>query len=366
MTWGRLTTVAAGAALTAGSVIPALALADGSGSSQRLTPGAATSTATVPAVTTPVVTTPTTPTTPATRPPKPKPAVSGKVRIYLPDAFFVERNPVTVPGRQFHVGGVVTPYVPGQRVTLRVSVGHRLIKSYKLRIKPSRRHTYGWFRERFSSPVTGQVVASVKHFGTRQMKTFGTRRTLQVLDENIGFGSTGRFVQLIQQRLAALHLYVPQSGVYDQGTGLAIDAYHRLLHWGTYQSLDGETDSFLLDGFGDFKVRFPSHGRHAEGNLGLQLLALADGGRVQMIFPISSGKPSTPTILGDFHVYSRVPGYLPDGMYYSDFFYSGYAIHGYDPAPDYPASHGCMRLPIVDAITVFNWLAYGDWVDTYY
>jgi lipoprotein-anchoring transpeptidase ErfK/SrfK len=53
-------------------------------------------------------------------------------------------------------------------------------------------------------------------------------------------------------------------------------------------------------------------------------------------------------------------------MYYSDFFYSGYAIHGYDPAPDYPASHGCMRLPIVDAIFVFGWLNYGDAVDVYY
>jgi len=61
-----------------------------------------------------------------------------------------------------------------------------------------------------------------------------------------------------------------------------------------------------------------------------------------------------------------VPGYLPDGMYFSNFFIRGYAIHGYDPAPDYPASHGCMRLPIVDAISVYNWLQIGDWVDTYY
>src|SRR5205085_6645347 len=166
------------------------------------------------------------------------------------------------------------------------------------------------------------------------------------LDEPVSSGSSGRFVELIQQRLAALHLYIPQTGVYDGGTGLAIDAYHRLLHWGTYQTLDARTISFLLNGWGEFKIRCPNHGRHAEGNLGLQLLALADGSHVEAILPISSGKPSTPTILGDFRVYSRVPGYLPDGMYYSDFFYRGYAIHGYDPAPDYPASHGCMRLPI--------------------
>ncbi len=83
------------------------------------------------------------------------------------------------------------------------------------------------------------------------------------------------------------------------------------------------------------------------------------------IYPISSGKPSTPTVLGHFRVYRRTPGYLPDGMYFSSFFYGGYAIHGYNPAPDYPASHGCMRLPIIDAISVYNWLNFGDVVDVY-
>jgi L,D-transpeptidase catalytic domain len=353
MFWGRLRVAGpVTAALAAVSVGPALAVA-------ASTPG--------PAAPVPTITTPTTPTTTVPSPqPPPKPAVSAKVRIYLPDAMFVHRQPVTVPKRDFHVGGVVTPYVEGQWVTVRVMAGRRLIKSYKLRLKPSRNRRYGHFREHFSSPVTGRLTVQVSHVATAQMKRFRSERTLSVLDENVGFGSTGTFVQLIQQRLAALHFYIPQTGVYDSGTGLAIDAYHRLLHWGTYQNLDGRTISFLLDGFGAFPVRFPKHGRHAEGNLSLQLLALADNSQVQLIFPISSGKPSTPTILGDFRVYSRVPGYLPDGMYYSSFFYSGYAIHGYDPAPDYPASHGCMRLPIADAITAFNWLAYGDWVDTYY
>ena len=55
-----------------------------------------------------------------------------------------------------------------------------------------------------------------------------------------------------------------------------------------------------------------------------------------------------------------------DGDGLLDFFIGGYAIHGYDPAPDYPASHGCMRLPIVDAISVYNWLQIGNGVDTYY
>ena len=169
-----------------------------------------------------------------------------------------------------------------------------------------------------------------------------------------------------QQRLLALHVYLPASGLFDEQMALALDAYHRLLGWGVSQSLDGATVSALLNGEGSFKVLHPRDGKHVEGNLGRQLIALINGSQVYRIYPISSGKPSTPTILGNFRVYSNVPGYLPDGMYFSNFFVSGYAIHGYNPAPDYPASHGCMRVPIVDAISIYSWLTVGNWVDTYY
>jgi L,D-transpeptidase catalytic domain len=286
--------------------------------------------------------------------------------LQLPDAFNVGGRAVTVPGRVVHAVGGEWPYVAGQSVTLRVFLGSRVIRTAELRLRPSKHRTYGQFSYSFTSPATGALALSVTHARTAGLAGFAVNRALAALDPHVGFGSTGRFVQLVQQRLAALHFYIPQTGVYDQGTGLAIDAYHRMLRRGTSQNLDAATIDDLLAGVGSFTVHFPSHGRHAEGDLSLQLLALVDGSRVEAIYPISSGKPSTPTILGDFHVYSRVPGYLPDGMYYSNFFIRGYAIHGYDPAPDYPASHGCMRLPIVDAISVYNWLALGDWVDVYY
>jgi L,D-transpeptidase-like protein len=289
----------------------------------------------------------------------------GTLSLSIPDTFLVGGNLVTVPGRIVHIDGVVRPYVAGQTVRVKAFVGGKRFRTDRLRIKPSPGGTYGRFSEALSSPSAGQVTVQVGHKRTATLGALLARRSFAALVAQAGFGSSGPFVQLIQQRLAALHFYIPQSGVYDQGTGLALDAYHRLLHWGTYQSLDGRTISYLLDGFGAFKVRFPSHGRHAEGNLSLQLLALVDGSHVYRIFPISSGKPSTPTILGDYHVYSKVPRYLPDGMYFSNFFVGGYAIHGFNPAPDYPASHGCMRLPIADALSVYGWLEIGDWVDVY-
>jgi hypothetical protein len=309
----------------------------------------------------------TTTTTTPRRPAPPARPVKARVRVYLPGALFVHRRAVTIPGRPVKIGAVVRPYVPGQSVRVRAIIGGRLIKSVRVRLRRSRDGRYGHFSLLLSSRHTGTLLVLVGHPRNTRMQSFLGARILSVLNENVGFGSTGWFVQLIQQRLAALHFYIPQTGVYDAGTGWAIDAYHRLLHWGTYQTLDSATVTWLLDGFGAFKVRDPGDGAHAEGNLSLQLLALIDGSSVRAIYPTSSGKPSTPTVLGHFHVFWKTAGYLPDGMYYSNFFAEpGYAIHGYDPAPDYPASHGCIRVPIPDAISIYNWLNYGDAVDVYY
>jgi hypothetical protein len=298
----------------------------------------------------------------ATPPARP---AQGTLHLTVPDAFLVGGHLVTVPGRTVHLDGVVRPYVADQTVLVKAFIGHKRFKTDRLRIKPAPGGAYGRFTEVLKSSSAGQVTVQVGHKRTATLGGLLARRSFAALDERAGFGSRGPFVQLIQQRLAALHFWIPQTGVYDSGTGLAIDAYHRLLHWGTSQILDGRTISYLLDGFGEFKLHFPSHGRHAEGNLSLQLLALAEGSHVERIYPISSGKPSTPTVLGDFHVYSKVPGYLPDGMYFSNFFISGYAIHGFNPAPDFPASHGCMRVPIQDAISIYDWLQIGNWVDVY-
>jgi hypothetical protein len=313
----------------------------------------------------PTASTPTTTTT--TPPPKPKPTPPAKasIALSLPDVFVVRGNAVTVPGRSLHATGVVRPYVAGQWVVVTAFLGHHKLKTEKLRIKPSSNNRTGSFTANFRSPSPGIIRIKVTHRRTKQMVGFFAQRAVAALSTNVGFGSRAPLVSLVQHQLAKLHLYLPQTGVYDQHTGLALDAYHRLLGWGFSQRLDRRTLNAMLNLQGAFHVRFPNDGKHVEGNLGKQLLALIYGSKVYRIYPISSGKPSTPTILGHFHVYSRVPGYLPDGMYYSDFFIRGYAIHGYDPAPDYPASHGCMRLPISDAISVYDWLALGDVVDTY-
>jgi L,D-transpeptidase catalytic domain len=122
----------------------------------------------------------------------------------------------------------------------------------------------------------------------------------------------------------------------------------------------------LQHGGGVFHVRHPQDGRHVEGDLTKQVLAeIEPGGRVRTIYTMSSGKPSTPTVIGHFQVYSKTPGFNSEGMYESNFFIRGYAIHGYAEVPTYAASHGCLRVPIPDAPAIYSWVQLGTVVDVY-
>jgi hypothetical protein len=116
----------------------------------------------------------------------------------------------------------------------------------------------------------------------------------------------------------------------------------------------------VLAGRGGWKVRHPKAGHHVEADISLQVLALIDGNRVQHVYPTSSGAPATPTVLGHYRFYSKTPGTNAKGMVDSNYFIGGYAIHGYASVPAYNASHGCLRVPIPDARTIYNWIRLGD------
>lgn len=116
----------------------------------------------------------------------------------------------------------------------------------------------------------------------------------------------------------------------------------------------------VLAGRGGYHVRHPGAGEHAEVPLSKQVLVLAKGGRPFAIYPVSTGKPSTPTVTGRYSFYLRQPGYNSEGMYYSFYWHNGYAVHGYAEVPDYPASHGCVRTFIADQPRIYYQLHYGE------
>ena len=120
----------------------------------------------------------------------------------------------------------------------------------------------------------------------------------------------------------------------------------------------------MFAGQGTYHLRYANAGKHVEANLERQVVVLADHGRAERIYPMSSGKPSTPTVRGSFRFYSKTPGTNAKGMLDSNYFIGGYAIHGYPEVPAYAASHGCIRVPNADAASIFAWISLGDriWV----
>ncbi len=88
-------------------------------------------------------------------------------------------------------------------------------------------------------------------------------------------------------------------------------------------------------------------------------MALVRKGKAVHTFHISSGADRTPTLTGRFRFYLRHAGYNGKRMYYSVFYDGNYATHGFDPVPNYPASHGCLRNPIPYSIFIYNWIDLG-------
>ena len=157
--------------------------------------------------------------------------------------------------------------------------------------------------------------------------------------------------------LSALYLDIIKDRLY---TSLPDDPRRRAA-----QTVCFDVFSALAKGKGAFHVRYPQHGKHVEASLSEQVIALIQGSKVERIYPVSSGKPSTPTVQGTFRVYSKSPGFNAEGMYFSNYFIRGFAIHGYAEVPVFAASHGCLRVPIPDAIPIYSWVKIGDIVDVY-
>jgi hypothetical protein len=178
-------------------------------------------------------------------------------------------------------------------------------------------------------------------------------------------GARGTAVRALQSRLSQLGYLIRVSGRFDGTTARAVLAFRKVNRYARTMNASSAVFKKLAAGGGGFKLRYPNAGKHVEFDWSRQVLVLARGGKPDKILHASSGKPSTPTVFGKFHFYSKTPGFNAHGMYYSNYFVGGYAIHGYESVPAYAASHGCIRIPIPSATSVYRWVSLGDTIYVY-
>jgi peptidoglycan hydrolase-like protein with peptidoglycan-binding domain len=278
----------------------------------------------------------------------------------------VGRDAVTLVGQPWRVRVVMQPWVEGQTATVRFYRHGKRIAAVPVTFQPSKTGKSGMAVVPFTSKLPARVEVRASHLASPQLGTLvakPVRVTVAALHAKPG--ARGPAVRLLQSELASLGYVVGKRGLFDDRTGRAVLAFRKVTGLARTTNASSEVFKALSKGKGRFKLRHPEHGKHVEADLSRQVIALARGGKVERIYPISSGKPSTPTVIGSFRVYTKSPGYNAKGMFFSNYFIRGYAIHGYASVPVFAASHGCLRVPIPDAISIYNWLRVGNVVDVY-
>ena len=297
-------------------------------------------------------------------PPAPPPApAAGQMTVVIDH---VGRSATTLTGKRWRVRGDVVPYVEGQHVTVRFFRDGKKFLAKRAAVKPGASGTAGHFKVSLRTKVSGRVTVRVtKEASPAQVAIKAPAQRVLVLPDHVTPGTRSNAVRILQRNLRALG-YVPgRRGTYDARTARAVLAFRKVSGLARTSIADHTMMRRLANGGGHFKVRYRGHGKHVEADLSLQVIALIDHGRVQRIYPTSSGKPSTPTVLGHYRFYSKTPGFNSHQMYFSNYFIGGYAIHGYYDVPAYNASHGCLRIPNPDAYSVYQWVRIGDRIDVY-
>jgi len=174
-------------------------------------------------------------------------------------------------------------------------------------------------------------------------------------------GSRGRTVRLLENTLIAHHFALLHAdSAFGADTLEAVYALQKL----SGLSRSGRMSEAAWRALGRSTPPRPRlRGSYIEVDKTKQVLYVVRGGEVALIVPVSTGATGN-TPIGIFHVYSKVPGGAV--MYYSNYFTGAFAIHGYVDVPPYPASHGCVRVPMWIATHLYGLISMGMRVYIHY
>ena len=306
---------------------------------------------------------PTTPSSPL--PPPPGAPVSGPspgtLELRLSGIYHAGGQRIAFVGSEIGVRGVVDPVVAGEQVQVTIKRGRKTVRDKTVTVGAD------GFRVTYRSHKRGTLKITARHAASaNQVAMAAAPLKLDLVRPSAHRGGRGLAVRFMQQRLASMHYLVPENGRYDGGTARAVLAYRKVNRMRRTMSASRTILLRLAAGQGGFQPRYGNVGKHVEADLGRQVLALINpDGTVFKTLHMSSGKPSSPTVVGTFHFYAKTPGRNAKGMLDSNYFIRGYAIHGYPEVPSYPASHGCVRIPNANAAFVFRWIQVGDRIDVY-
>ena len=186
-------------------------------------------------------------------------------------------------------------------------------------------------------------------------------------------------VKAVQRQLTELHYYV---GAIDGDRGPALRSAGMAFQKVQGLGADGVVGKGTLAALKAprlpaLKASAPSD--RVEVDLTRQVLYVVKGGAIARILPVSSGNGSTYlqknghtakalSPVGWYKIQRRILGAHEADLgtlYDQQYFYKGWAIHGSNSVPAYPASHGCIRVTRTDAKYLLDAIGVGTSVYVY-
>lgn len=185
----------------------------------------------------------------------------------------------------------------------------------------------------------------------------------------LSIDSSGPLVSYVESRLAALsYCPGPVDGVYDSRTRDAVMAFEKVERL----NRDGVVGASVWERIVTAQAPAPhktADGYRIEVDLTRQVLMLIDNNKVWKIVHVSTGKKGTRT--GHYAIGTKIPGTvklatLEGYFYYPSYIVSKTAIHGYPSVPPWPASHGCVRVPMWMCEELWYQVPKGTPIDIFY
>ena len=186
-------------------------------------------------------------------------------------------------------------------------------------------------------------------------------------------------VKAVQTRLTALHYYV---GAIDGTPGASLRSAVMAFQKVNGLSADGGVGPKTLAALKAPKtpvLKGSGGGTRVEVDLTKQVLYIVKNGAIIRILPVSSGsgkhyltksggKATALSPVGYYTIQRRIVGerHADLGTLYDpEYFYRGWAIHGSNSVPAYPASHGCIRVTRTDGKYLLHVIGVGTAVYIY-
>ncbi|MBK5306097.1 MAG: murein L,D-transpeptidase [Frankiaceae bacterium] len=170
-------------------------------------------------------------------------------------------------------------------------------------------------------------------------------------------------VKAVQTQLASLHYYVAAiDGERGPAFHSAVMAFQKVQGIGA-DGIVGKGTLAALKAPRSPSLKASSPAERVEVDLTKQVLYVVKGGAITRILPVSSGNGEryeqksgrmarALTPVGWYTIQRRIVGMREADLgtlYDPQYFYRGWAIHGSNSVPAYPASHGCIRVTRTDA-----------------